>query len=529
MTTIRKGIRSLAVAGALLAASALSTFSTGFAADKTIKMVPRGDLNILDPIWSTVAVTRNYGFMVYDMLYALDAKFQPQPQMLEKSEVSADGLTYTMTLRAGLKWHDGAPVTAADCVASIERWSKRNLLGQQIATLKESLEAKDDKTIVLKIKEKFDVPGALAQPTGSPAFMMPKRIAETDANTQIKETIGSGPFIFKKEEWKPGNLEVFVKNPDYIPRKEPASFLAGGKVVKVDRVEWIHMPDPATIMAALVAGEIDYYENPSTDFLPIFEKNKDIKIVDLDPMGSQGTLRLNHLHPPFNNEKIRQAVLHAIDRETYSKAVIGDARYYWKDCHALFGCGSPFQTDAGAVKKKDIAKAKALLKEGGYNNEKVVVMDPSNVPVLHAAVMVTVDALRSIGMNVEVQAMDVGTMIRRRASKDAPEKGGWNVFHTQFQGVDIISPASHQYITAGCEKAPPGWPCDKQLEELRQAFLKETNPATQKEIATKMQVRAYEFVPYIAVGQWKQPVAYRSSLSGVLESAATVFWNIEKK
>lgn len=525
MTTLRNGIRSLVLAGVVLAASV----APALAADKTIKMVPRGDLNILDPIWSTVAVTRNYGFMVYDMLYALDAKFQPQPQMLEKSELSADGLTYTMTLRPGLKWHDGAPVTAADCVASIERWSKRNLLGQQIAALKVSLEAKDEKTIVLVLKEKFDVPGALAQPTGSPAFMMPERVAKTDANTQIKETIGSGPFIFKKEEWKPGNLEVFVKNKDYIPRKEPASFLAGGKVVKVDRVEWLHMPDPATIMSAMMAGEIDYYENPSTDFLPLFEKNPDIKIVDLDPMGSQGTLRLNHLHPPFNNEKIRQAVLYAIDRDTYSKAVIGDRRYYWGQCYALFGCSGPFETDVGAVKTKDIAKAKALLKEGGYNNEKVGVMDPTNVPVLHAAVTVTVDALRSIGMNVEVQAMDVGTMIRRRASKEPPEKGGWNVFHTQFQGIDIISPASHQYITAGCEKAPPGWPCDKQLEDLRAAFLKEQNPAKQKEIANAMQKRAYEFVPYIAVGQWKQPVAYRSSLSGVLESAATVFWNIEKK
>jgi peptide/nickel transport system substrate-binding protein len=515
----------------LSAVAALATVSAvPLASAQTLKVVMHSDVKVLDPIWSGAYITRNHGYMLYDVLFAMDEKFQVKPQMVDTWTTSDDGLVWTFKLRDGLEWHDGQPVTAEDCIASLKRWSARDAMGQKMAQALKEYKVVDPRTFQIVLKEKF---GAVIESLGKPSvvvpFMMPKRVADTDANTQIKETIGSGPFIFKKEEWKPGNLEVFVKNKDYIPRKEPASFLAGGKVVKVDRVEWLHMPDPATVMSALLAGEIDYYENPSTDFLPIFEKNKDIKIVDLDPMGSQGTLRLNHLHPPFNNEKIRQAVLHAIDRETYSKAVIGDARYYWKDCHALFGCGSPFQTDAGAVKKKDIAKAKALLKEGGYNNEKVVVMDPSNVPVLHAAVMVTVDALRSIGMNVEVQAMDVGTMIRRRASKDAPEKGGWNVFHTQFQGVDIISPASHQYITAGCEKAPPGWPCDKQLEELRQAFLKETNPAKQKEIATKMQVRAYEFVPYIAVGQWKQPVAYRSSLSGVLESAATVFWNIEKK
>jgi peptide/nickel transport system substrate-binding protein len=524
MTVMGKILPRLAMpllAGLLLASHAE-------AADKTIRMVPRGDLNILDPVWSTVAITRDYGYMVYDTLFSPDANFKPQPEMVDKFDVSADGLTYSFTLRPGLKWHDGAPVTAADCVASVQRWSKRNLIGQKMAEKMDKIEATGDNSFVIKMKAKFDVLSALAEPSSSPAFMMPARIAATDANTQIKETIGSGPFIFKKDEWVPGNKEVFVKNPNYIPRKEPASFLAGGKVVKVDRVEWIHIPDANTILAALISGEVDYYQNPSLDFLPTIEKNKQIVLLDLDKLGSQATLRLNHLQPPFNNVKARQAVLYAIDQQEYMQAVAGDAKYYWKDCYALFACGGPYESDIGAIKKPDLAKAKALLKESGYNGEKVVVLDPTNVPVLHAAVTVTVNNLRKLGMNVDVQAMDIGTMIARRAKKDAPDAGGWNVFHTQFQGTEQANPPGNAYIAAPCEKGPPGWPCDQTIEDLRNAFLAETDPAKRKEIANKLQARAYEFVPYISVGQLRQPIAYRSNLKGVLQSGATVFWNIEK-
>ncbi|MGE0736100.1 MAG: ABC transporter substrate-binding protein [Alphaproteobacteria bacterium] len=514
-----------------LAAVNLTVGALPAAAEKTIKMVPRGDLNIVDPIWSTVAVTRNYGYMVYDTLFSLDANFKPQPQMVDKVDISADKLTYTFTLRPGLKWHDGAPVRAVDCVASIQRWSKRNIVGQKLAELTESIEAVGDDSFRIKLKQPFGVIDALAEPSNSPAFMMPERIAKTDAFTQIKETIGSGPFIFKKDEWVPGNKEVFVRNPNYVPRKEAPSFLAGGKVVKVDRVEWLHIPDPGTVLVALMAGEIDYYENPPIDYMAAMEKNPKIKILNLDSLGSQGTLRLNHLHPPFNNVKARLAVLHAIDQEEYMRAVIGNPKYYLKSCWALFGCGANMETDAGAepFKKPDLAKAKQLLKESGYNGEKIVVLDPTNVQVLHAAVTVTVKNLRSIGMNVDVQAMDVGTMIARRAKKDPPDKGGWHVFHTQFQGIDIFSPASHLYVSAPCAKGPPGWPCDKGIEDLRDAWAKQADPAKRKEIAVALQKRAYEMVPYISTGQFRQPVAYRDSLTGVLASGATVFWNIDKK
>jgi peptide/nickel transport system substrate-binding protein len=511
--------------------SAWSIFPSAASAETVIRVVPRGDLNILDPIWSTVAVTRNYGYMVYDTLFALDSKQQPQPQMIGEYSATSDRLTYTLTLRDGLTWHDGAPVTAKDCVASITRWSKRNILGQKLAKVLGGLEAVNERTLKITLTQPFDVLSALATPSNSPAFMMPERIANTDANTQIKETIGSGPFIFKRDEWVSGSKEVFVKNKDYKPRAEPADFLSGGKVVKVDRVEWIHLPDAGTAVSALLAGEIDYYENPSIDDVQTFEANKEIKIFDLDPVGSQGTLRVNHLHPPFDNVKARQALLYAIKQEDYLRGMVGSPKYFRAFCGAMFGCDTPFETAIGsdALRTNDLAKAKQLLAESGYKGEPIVVMDPTNVPILHAAIAVTVQNLRKLGMNVDLQAMDVGTMISRRARRDPPGKGGWHIFYTQFQGMDISNPAGHAYISAGCASAPPGWPCDQTIEELRDEFLRESDYSKQKAIAEKLQARAYEVVPYIPVGQFRQPIAHRANLTGLTRTGATVFWNIEKR
>ncbi len=280
----------------------------------------------------------------------------------------------------------------------------------------------------------------------------------------------------------------------------------------------------------MISGEIDYYENPSIDYLALFEKNPAIKIFNLDPLGSQGTLRMNHLHPPFNNIKARQALLWTVNQEEYMRALVGNPKYYFKECRAIFGCGSVYETNAGAEGlHQDFNKAKELLKEAGYKGEPIIVMDPTNVPILHAAITVTVQNLRKAGMNVDVQAMDVGTMISRRAKKDPPGKGGWHIFYTQFQGMDISSPGAHLYAAAPCMSGPPGWPCDKKIEDLRNAFNREPDIAKRKQIAVDLQRRVYEFVPYINIGQFRQPVAYRSSLSGVMATGATVFWNIEKK
>src|SRR6201989_2356764 len=220
--------------------------SQAIAAGKTITAVMHSDLRLLDPIITTGYIQRDYGYMVYDPLLATDANFKIQPQMAEW-KVSDDKLTYTFTLRDGLKWHDGAPVTAEDCVASLKRWGKADGMGQKLMDFTASLEATDAKTITLKLKEPY---GLVLQSIGKPSslvpFMMPKRLAETPAGKAIAEQVRSGPFEFVQAEFQPGVKAVFEKNTDYVPRKEPPNWTSGGKVVKVDRVEWITTPDAQT-------------------------------------------------------------------------------------------------------------------------------------------------------------------------------------------------------------------------------------------------------------------------------------------
>ena len=228
-----------------LAAGALAAWLAASppAQAKTITAVMHSDLRIIDPGFTTAYITRDHGYMVYDTLLAIDENFKVQPQMADW-KVSDDKLTYTFTLRDGLKWHDGTPVTAEDCVASLKRWGKNDGMGQKLMDFTASIEATGARTITLKLKEPYGlVLESIGKPSSYVPFMMPKRLAETLAGQQIKEQIGSGPFKFVQAEFQPGVKAVYEKNEDYVPRKEPPSWTAGGKVVKVDRVEWITMAD----------------------------------------------------------------------------------------------------------------------------------------------------------------------------------------------------------------------------------------------------------------------------------------------
>ena len=345
-----------AAAAAFLAYFVPSIGWTQSAPQKTLRFIPQADLRSIDPIWTTAYVTRNFGYLVFDTLFALDKDFKPQPQMVDRWTASDDKLSYSFVLRDGLKWHDGQPVRAADCIASVERWGKRDTLGQKLMEAVGEMQAVDDKTFTIKLKSPFPlILDALGKLSSNVPFMMPERLAKTDAYQQIPEAIGSGPFKFVKEEWEPGHKAVFVKNADYVPREEAPSFASGGKVAKVDRVEWLYIPDTSTAAAALNAGEADWYEQPPADLVPVFAASKDITVTTVDPLGNHGILRFNHVQPPFNNLKLRQAVLNLVDQKDYMGAAAGDPKY-WKTCVALFGCGTPFETNAGAA---------ALLNEKG--------------------------------------------------------------------------------------------------------------------------------------------------------------------
>jgi len=531
-TTIRR--RSLWQGVALGLALTLGALASApaLAQGKVLKFVPEADLRSLDPIWTTAYITRNHGYMVYDVLFATDANFKIQPQMVDKWEVSRDNLTYTFTLRDGLKFHDTTPVRSADCIASIERWAKRDVFGQKLAEMTDSWTAVNDKTFRLKLKKPFPyVLEALGKPSSNVPFIMPERVAKIDAFKQVEDPTGSGPFKMVKAEWVPGNKVVYVKNTDYVPRKEAPSWGAGGKVAKVDRVEWIYIPDAATAAAALNNGEVDWWQQVPVDLIPVLEKNRSIKVESVDPLGSIGLLRFNHLQPPFNNVKLRQAVLAVLDQNDYAIAIAGSPKN-GKPCPSYFTCGTPMASTAASTAltgKRDLDKAKAMVKEAGYKGEKVILMTATDQPIVHSQALVTQELLRKIGFNVELAASDWGTLITRRSSKEPVEKGGWSVFHTWFVGPDITTPALNSPLRGAGDKSWFGWPSDAKLEELRDAWFNAPTLADQKKVAEEMQKRAFESVPYIPTAQFIIPTAYRSNLSGVINSPVTFIWNVEKK
>src|SRR5437667_872105 len=500
-------------------------------AQVTLKAVMHSDLKIVDPIWTTAYITRNHGYMVYDTLFATDAKGEIRPQMVDKYDVSADKLTYTLTLRDGLLWHDGAPVTAEDCVASIKRWAAKDSMGQKLMTFVGDLVVVNPKTFRIVLKEPTGlVLSALGKPSSNVPFMMPKRVAETDPSTQISDFTGSGPFIFKKDEWKPGDKAVYVKNPQYKPRSEAPSGLAGGKVIKVDRVEWKWIPDQQTAINALLAGEIDYIEAPQHDLLPVVKKDANIKLVDLNPLGNQYTFRFNVLHKPFDNAKIRQAVFYAFNQEDFLKATIGDPAYY-KTCRSFYPCGSPFETTKGmeGLLESNFSKSQALLKEAGYDGTPVVLMHSTDLSVLANLAPVAKSLLEKGGFKVDMVSMDWQTLVARRAKKDPPTAGGWHAFLTSWVAADILNPVMMGFMNASCDKAMFGWPCDKEIESLRDQFARETNPMKQKTIAEAVQVRETLYPTHIPLGQWYLPISTRKNVDGIMTAPVPVFWNVTKK
>lgn len=526
--TVASALSALALSVALT--SPLVT-SQAAAAGKTITAVMHADLRT-PGMQTTAYIVRDFGYMIYDTLLAQDSSFKIQPQMAEY-KISDDKLTYTLTLRDGLKWHDGTPVTAEDCVASLKRWGKADGMGQKLMDFTASLEATDEKTITLKLKEPYSlVLESLGKPSSLVPFMMPKRLAETPPGTPIPELIGSGPFKFVQAEFQPGVKAVFLKNTDYVPRKEAPSWTSGGKVVKVDRVEWITMADAQTAVNALQSGDIDFMEVPSFDILPILTANKDIKVDTLDKVGFQTVGRMNFLFPPFDNVKVRRAAFMAMNQKDVLDALIGNPQYY-KLCGAAFVCGTPLETDVGSeavVKGNGMAEAKKLLAESGYDGTPVVIMAPGDVVTLKAQPIVAAQLMKEAGFKIDLQATDWGTVVSRRTSQKPIKEGGWNMFFTNWNGADLSNPIVNFAIGGkGKNGGWFGWADDPKIESLKNDFARATTPEEAKKIATEIQKEAYEQVIYIPLGQYTQPSAWRKSLTGVLDGPATpIFWNIDK-
>ncbi|MBP0437054.1 ABC transporter substrate-binding protein [Tianweitania sediminis] len=505
------------------------TAGVAHAQEKTVTAVMHSGLRMLDPIVSTAHITRDHGYMVYDTLVAFDGDGVVQPQMAswEKSE---DNLTYTFKLRDGLLFHDGAKVTAADAVASLERWGARDGAAKFLMAATDSIKATDETTITWKLKEPFPLLlDVLAKQSSVPAFIMPARVAATPADTAITEYVGSGPFEMVESDFQPGVKIVYKRFEDYKPREEAASGMAGGKVVNVDRVEWVSMPDPQTAINAIMTGEIDLIENAQIDLLPVLEASPDVTVEIRDKLGYQGFARMNFKHPPFDNVEIRRAAMTALGQEQVMATMIGNPDYYWL-CGAIFGCDTPLGDETGSETLQaggDKAKAREMLEAAGYDNTPVVIMQPTDIGAMGTVPVVVASELRDAGFNVDLQPMDWQTLVSRRASMNKPSEGGWNIFTSFASGVEANTPLVHPILPSTGDTGWFGWANDPELEALRADYLKATTPEQQKEIAHKIQARVMDNVIFVPLGNYAFVQVRSNKLTDMLPTPVPVFWNIK--
>lgn len=518
------GRRMTLAGGASLAAASLIRPREARAAT-SLTVVLESEATILDPHFTTAAITRTFGLHVFDMLFAMNEKGEMKPQMVENWEASSDKLGWTFVLREGLKWHDGAPVTAADCVASLRRWGTRDALGKMLLTATASLEATDPRTFKFALKEPFPLMlEVLGKPNAPLPVMMPARLAATPPDQRIPEPIGSGPFRFVKNEWRPGNAMLLERNPDYLPRKEAPDFLAGGKKVKIDQLTLRVMPDQSTGANALIAGEIEYMQYLPFDILPVLEKEKALRFIGLGGIHQfQGNFRLNHEAPPFNNPAVRRILWKLVDQDATLTAIGVPEKYRSKSCSSFFMCGAPLSTDVGAAGNKfDMAAAKAELAASGYKGEPVIILEVSG-SISQTASKLLVQNMRDVGFTVEQQPRDWPTVLARRAKKE-----GWSMFPVYSNGTDMFSPLSHFYIANTCSPDYPGWSCDERIPKSLKAFTQVATLEERRKIAAEIQAAAYELTPSVMWGQFTIPAGYRSNLKGLIQSSYPMFWEVER-
>jgi peptide/nickel transport system substrate-binding protein len=523
--------RRLATA-ATLSVLALATSLPAMAQGTVLRVVPHSNLAILDPIWTTAYMSRNHGYMIYDTLFGTDENAKIKPQMVESWTVSGDNRLWTFKLRKGLEFHDGKPVTGDDVIASLTRWGKRDAMGSALFQFVQRMDSPAPDTFRIFLGEACGfVLEALGKPSSNVPFIMPKRIAETDAFKQIEEHIGSGPYIFKRDEFKPGDRAVYLKNTKYVPRSEPPSGTTGGKRVYVDRVEWnLALRDAQAQVNALKNGEVDIIEALGFDHYETVKADTSLQMPKYANYGLQYMGRFNHLLKPFDNVKVRQAALAAMTQEPFLRAQVGVKALY-RSCESMFICNTPYGTTAGSdiQGKSNMRKAQQLLKESGYDGTPIVIMKPTDLASIQKLPDVAAQLLRQAGFKVDLQAMDWQTLVGRRAKKDPIDKGGWNMFFTAWQAFDVWSPIANPTMDTRGEKSGWfGWASDDKMIALRNEFMRATDEATKKKLAEQMHIRAFEIATHAPLGEYDQPMAAGKNISGFFVSNGNIYWNLKK-
>jgi len=522
--------RSLAMM-AVLAGATLS-FGNAVAQEKVLRVVPHSNLAVLDPIWTTAYMSRNHGYMIYDTLFGTDENGKVKPQMVESWSESPDKRLWTFKLRKGLEFHDGKPVTGEDVIASLQRWGKRDAMGSALMQFVQRMDSPTPDTFRIFLGEANGfMLEALGKPSSNVPFIMPKRIAQTDAFKQIEEHIGSGPFVFKRDEFKPGDKAVYLKNTKYVPRAEPPSGSTGGKRVYVDRVEWnLALRDAQAQVNALKKGEVDILEQLPFDFYEQVRADTSLQVPKYANFGLQYMARFNHLHKPFDNPKVRQAAIAAFSQEAFLRAQVGVKALY-KPCGSFFVCNTPYGSTAGSdlQMKSNMKKAQDLLKASGYDGTPIVVLKPTDLASIQKLPDVAAQLLRQAGFKVDLQAMDWQTLVGRRAKKDAPDKGGWHMFLTAWQAFDVWSPIANPTTDTRGEKSTWfGWATDEKMVGIRNEFMRATDDGVKKKLADQMHARMFEVGTHAALGEFDQPMAATKDISGFFITNGNLYWNLKK-
>jgi len=520
----------LKAAGASVAALAAPRIGRAERANKLV-FAPAADLSLLDPVVTAFRTTRNHAYLVFDTLYGIDTSWTAQPQMVEGHQVEEDGLVWTLTLRDGLRFHDKEPVLARDVVASIRRFAARISFADALMVATDELSAPDDRTVRFRLKRPFPhLPEALAGPGGDVPAIMPERLAATSPFKPVAEIIGSGPYRFLADEHISGARAAYERFALYQPRAAgPVGFTAGPKVAHFDRVEWLTL-DPFSAMAALRAGEVDWWEVQPRDLAEGLARERDITVIS-QYATAMALLRFNHLHPPFDNAAVRRALLGAVDQAEAMIAIAGTDHAFWQDGIGLFPAGTPFANDAGIEVlrgPRDYPAVRQALARAGYNGEKIVVLAPTDGGI-RALSLVGVDRLRRAGMNVDLQEMEFGTLYRRRLNQGAPDKGGWNAFFFFFdRSAPNTNPYGNYWIRADGLAAFDGWPTSPRIEALRAAWLDASSLDEQRRICVELQLQLWQDVPYIPMGEYWQSTAYRKDMLDVQPGCFAVFWGIRR-
>lgn len=500
---------------------------------RVLRFIPQANLTSLDAVWTTAGITNTHGYTVFDTLYGTDDTGAIRPQMAEGQTVSEDGLTWTIRLREGLKWHDGERVLGRDCAASIARWSKRDVFGQSLAAVTEDITAPDDRTIRIRLKRRFPMLlNALGKTASNMPLMMPERLAATDPFRQVTEMVGSGPYRFLRDEYVSGSRVAYARFDGYVPRQEPAQNTTGGKVAHFERVVWTVMPDSATAAAAMQANEADWWDQVNPDLTPLLRRSRDLRVAVFDPLGYQGMLRFNHLHAPFDKLGVRRAILYAARQDDYMRAITGNDPEIFSECHSVWPCGSPYGIETQPAETRgnppSLDRAKQMLRDAGYNGEKVVIINPSDLPSIGPFGLVTYDLLQKLGMNVELVETDWGSVVQRRSSREPVERGGWSIFHTWWTAPSVTTPATAPGVRGQGAGGWFGWYANPRVEELNGEWLVADGEAEQARLAEEIQQESYRQIPFVPLGRYFIRTAHRAELSGFLRSGSCYPWNVKR-